>query len=402
MNILQIGTTDNLGGAANISWVIKRGLEKEGFDMPMFVSKKFSNDKDVFIIPRKVSKYLQYILSNDIDFSKTDWILDTKEFREADIVHLHNLHGWFFNLKTMQKMSELKPIIWTLHDMWAITPHCAHSFEVKDESGFYLCKKFNYYPCFLWNNTRYLSQRKRKIYSNSKMDIVVPSLWLKDKVENSVLGDKKIYLIYNGINENIFKRRDKLSSRGELKIPPHKKILLFISDGGKYNEFKGWSFFESIVKKYKADENILFVCIGGVESGFDPNLKNLLYIPRIYEKSILAKYFSSADIFIYPSIADNCPLIILEAMSCGTPIVTFNTGGIPELVDHNKGGYVAKYKDLNDLINGVEYILNLPADKLDKISNFNINKIKENFTEDIMLNKYRKLYFSIINNQKTK
>ena len=89
-------------------------------------------------------------------------------------------------------------------------------------------------------------------------------------------------------------------------------------------------------------------------------------------------------------------------MSCGTPIVTFNTGGIPELVDHNKGGYVAKYKDLNDLINGVEYILNLPADKLDKISNFNINKIKENFTEDIMLNKYRKLYFSIINNQKTK
>jgi len=119
--------------------------------MPMFVSEKKSHKTDVFEIPRQIHRYFQILLSNDIDYSKTDWILDTKEFKEADVVHLHNLHSWFFNLKTLEKISKLKPVIWTLHDMWAITPHCAHSYECELKDGFYQCPSLSSYPRIAWH-----------------------------------------------------------------------------------------------------------------------------------------------------------------------------------------------------------------------------------------------------------
>lgn len=396
MNILQIGTIDNVGGAASISWSLKKKLEEKGYIMPMFVSDKKSDNKDVFIIPQTLHKYFQILLSNDIDYSKTDWILGTKEFKEADVVHLHNIHGWFFNLKTLEKISKLKPVVWTLHDMWAITPHCAHSYNCKLKDGFYHCPSLNSYPRITWHNEKYLSWRKKSIYKNSNFNIVVPSLWLKDKVEESVLNDKEIDLIYNGIDENIFKILDKKEAQKELGIPLDRKVILFLSDGGRKNEFKGWNFIESVINKYKEDRNILFICVGGEENGIDPKYSNLLYVSRVSDKTILSKYFSASDAFLYPSLADNCPLVILEAMACGIPIVTFNTGGIPELVKHLENGYIAKYKDSDDLIKGISYILNLDSEEINRIKIASRLKLVSNFTVEKMVNQYEELYIRII------
>jgi len=129
MNILIIGTTDILGGAAKVSWDIKSALQKGGHKVSMFVADKRSKDRDVKVIPRVFwRKLLDFILAIEY-FVYTDWILNTDEFKSADIVHCHNLHGRFFNLRTIQKMSLMKPVVWTLHDEWAITPHCAYTLE---------------------------------------------------------------------------------------------------------------------------------------------------------------------------------------------------------------------------------------------------------------------------------
>ena len=396
MNILQIGTIDKAGGAASISWTIKKSLEILGHNMPMFVSSKYSNDQNVKIIPRTLHRYFSFILANDIDIFKTDWILKTEEFKNADIIHLHNLHGWFFNLKTLEKMCKLKPVIWTLHDMWAITPHCACSFDGELKNGFYQCPSLDLYPRILWHNEKYLMWRKRKIYENSKINIVVPSLWLGNKVENSVLKDKNKYLIYNGINTDIFKRTDKQIVRKELNIGKDKKILLFISDGGKDNKNKGWSHIEKLLIKYKNSNGIHFICIGNILNPENEIHSNITFIPKINDSKLLAKYYSSADIFVYPSLADSFGLVVAESMSCGTPILTFETGGIPEIVEHKKNGYIAKYKDQEDLERGLEYLLKLSEQDISKMSENSIQKVKENFTEEIMIKNYVKLYNELL------
>ncbi len=398
MKILQIGTVDKSGGAAMISWKIKCGLERLGNKVWMFVSTKCSNDSNVFIIKKTVHRYWSMIFSNDIDLFNTNWIIKTKEFRQADIVHFHNLHGWFFNLKTLQKISILKPSIWTLHDMWAITPHCAHSFDGELKNGFYQCPRLNMYPRILWHNEKYLMWRKRKIYEKSKLEIVVPSLWLKDKVQKSALGDKNIHLIYNGIDVNIFRRHNKETVREKLNIPKDKKIVLFISDGGKNNQYKGWGFVEKILNIHKNDTGILFICIGGKEADntSGKTASNILYIKKIIDQNLLAEYYSSADIFLYPSLADSFGLVAAESMGCGTPVLTFNTGGIPEIVEHKKNGYVANYGDIDDLEKGLQFLLKLSINEQTEMSKSSIDRITSNFTEEIMVNNYLNLYKKII------
>ncbi|MFA6430422.1 MAG: glycosyltransferase [Candidatus Paceibacterota bacterium] len=406
MKILQIGTADKSGGAALISWAIKKAMEKIGNKVSMFVGVKFSDDPNVFLIKRRIFykyyRYLCYLLSNDIDLFKTGWITKTKPFKEADIVHFHNIHGWFFNLKTFQKISTLKPTVWTLHDEWAITPYCAYAFDGELKNGFYQCNDLNIYPRMFWHNEKYLMHRKKKLYNNSNVTLVVPSMWLKNKVEKSVLKDKKIHLIYNGIDINIFKKTEKNEARKKLGITVDKKIILFVSDGGENNPFKGWVHVEKVLEKYKNDSSVHFLCIGGNSDKKNSIGSNITYVPKIKDPSLLAKYYSSADVFLYPSLADSFGLVVAEAMSCGTPVVTFETGGIPEIVDHEKNGYVAKYRDQEDLENGLKYILGKSDYDLLSMSNNAIDKIKDNFTEEIMTRNYLRLYESLIDNKNNK
>jgi glycosyltransferase involved in cell wall biosynthesis len=276
--------------------------------------------------------------------------------------------------------------------MWSITPFCAYSYGGKLKNGFYQCSSLKSHPRILWHNERYLMNKKRKIYNKSKFDLVAPSKWLKDKVDSSVLKEKDCHLIYNGIDQHIFKKNTNINYRKELNLDKNKKIILFLSDGGKNNPAKGWGFVEGVIKNFKNREDVMFLCIGGSERGVDDKYKNLLYIPRIKDKKLLASYFSAADMFLFPTLADNCPLTVLEAMSCGTPIVTFKTGGVPELVKHLRNGYVADYKNSDDLINGVKYILNLSKDDLLKISENSRDDVLNNFTIDKMVDQYIDLY----------
>lgn len=141
-------------------------------------------------------------------------------------------------------------------------------------------------------------------------------------------------------------------------------------------------------------KNILFLCIGGDEQ--DNNIENIRYINYIDDKELLAKYYSASDIFLFTSLAENFPLVILEAMACGLPVVSFDVGGVKEALIHKKNGYIAKYKDIDDLINGIEYVLNLNDNEILKISDFSIKGVQDNFTIKKMVNQYMELYKSLL------
>lgn len=395
MNILLIGTTDKLGGAAKISWEIKTTLEKKGHSVSMFVADKLSNDSNVKVIPRqKWRKILGFIFSID-DLLKTDWILKTKEFKEADIIHCHNLHGRFFNLSTLKKMSNLKPLVWTLHDEWAITPHCACTFEGdKIENGLFSCPDISVPPRLLWNNTRYLSWRKNSLYKKSKLNIVAPSNWLKKRIEKTILGNQKIKLIYNGIDTKIFQPKNKRESRSKLGLPMDKKIILFLADSSKESPWKGWKYAEEIINRYQDREDILFLNVGNLSDV--ENIKNVHFVKRLSDPKDVSLYYNAADIFLFTSIAENFPLVILEAMACGLPIVSFDVGGVKEALIHKVNGYLAEYKNKDSLLDGVKYLLTLDESELQKIKEASSSRAKSLFSVEDMIEDYMKLYDSLI------
>lgn len=419
MNILQINTLDIKGGGSKVAYNLKNELKKRGHYSSIFVAKKFSDDKDVFYIQRlnilfklikKITKRdanryirekIDKVFASDIDFYNIKGLFKSRQYKEADIIHCHNLHGGFFNLSALKKISKDKPLVWTLHDMWAITHRCPHAFDGKEKDGFYTCPRIDIYEEDLWRNEEYLKNKKRDIYNNIDVSIITPSLWLKRKVENSILKNKNILLVHNGIDSTtIFKPYDKKLSRIKLGLPIDKKIMLFSGYGGKNNAWKGWKYIEKIISFYKNDPNIIFICIGGKNSKQElPNGK-IIFIDYTDDEALIAKCYSAVDILLFPSIAENMPLTILEAMACGTPAVSFDVGGVKEIIDHKKDGYIANYCDISDLISGTEFMLNRSEREIIEMSKNAVEKIKNKFNLANMTDEYINIYQNILQNRK--
>lgn len=397
MNILQINTTDQKGGAAKVAYRLKNGLEKLGHETSMLVGRKYTADKNVFILNdvksfyQRVRKKLSYYLANDIDLFSSDKILKTEAFKKADIVHCHNLHSYYFNLNTLKKISKLKPIVWTFHDMWPITAHCAHSFDAPLKNGFWQCPSMEIFPPIAWHNEKYLESRKRNIYNKTDFTVVAPSDWLKNKVQESLLGQKEIYRIYNGIDTEVFKPISKNEARQKLNLPLDKKIVLSVVKRGQSNPWKGGNYINEAINALSDQKDVIFICIGGEISNHQ--VRNVDFIS---EEAILALYYSASDILLHPAIAETFGLTIAEGMACGLPVVSFVTGSIPELVENGWNGFLAKYKNSPDLISKLKTTLNLSLEKLKEMSINAQNKVKDNFTLPMMVNKYLNLYNQIL------
>ncbi len=413
MKVLQINTTNGRGGASKVDGILKSELERRGNEVNFFVGTNYdTTDTSVFLLDSQpwftkmlsailgrdmsnaVNRRLTSWLANDIDlFGASAKILKTPQFAQTDIVHCHNLHSNYFKLDVLAKIARQKPTVWTLHDMWAITPHCGYAYDGELKDGFYQCPSMDIYPPIAWHNEKYLRNKKRSIYDASSFNIVVPSDWLGNKVRASALGNQPLTLIYNGIDVSHFKPHDKNTAREELGLPIDKRIILFLAKGGTANERKGTTFVEEVLMHYQDSPEIAFLNVGGDARS---QTGNTLSLPFTHDETLLAKYYSSADVLIYPSLADNCPLVILEALACGLPIVAFNTGGIPELIDHKKTGYIANYRDTSDLLAGIRFVLTLPTNDYQVMRDQAVQVVQQKFTLAIMVDNYIKLYQKIL------
>jgi len=407
MNILQINTHDNTGGAAKVAYRLKDGLKKRGYSSWMLVGDKHSNSPDVKQIP--LNKYIQLgfsifstaILRPYLIFLSTFKIKKRNDVANSDIIHLHNLHGGYFNPLALPELTKLKPTIYTLHDMWALTGHCAHSFDCdKWQTGCGNCPYLNVYPKLWYDVTHKLWEIKKDISKRSNFIIVTPSRWLKNKLKKSILSDKKAYLIYNGIDHEIFRPMNKTDVRRKLNLPLDKTILMFSAHYGIKNFWKGGDYLLKALEQID-DENVFFLNIGSSEN-LDTRIKKSIEwvsIPYIDNEITMAEYYAASDLFLYPSLADNCPLVVLESMACSTPVIAFETGGIPELLTNMRTGYIARYKDVDDFVKGINLFLN-DIDLRAKAGLSARKDVEKHFTLDKMVTLYEELYHTLVPDEK--
>ena len=406
MNILFIQTFDNVGGAALVSWNLGNMLRSRGYNVKYIVGYKKSNSPIVYELNQNkllnwlgkiTNKNIKFmyrglyskILANDIDSGVSKEIFNHPWYKNADIIHCHNLHGNFFKLESLIKISQEKKVVWTLHDEWTIMASGACILQNKLINGFYIRDNLKLYPAMMWDNDKYLAHKKTEIYHKSDFRVVVPSKWLEKKVRSSILKNKQLHLVPNGIDVKIYKKQNKNEVRHELNLPLNKKIITFIADGGQKNSWKGWQYFQKIIRSFDNNDGLLFLSIGGQNTKADNNLLNINYI---YSPKIIAKYYSASDLVLCASLAESFCLVVVEAAACGVPIVSFPVGVVPELIDHKKNGYIAKYKDWSDLKNGIEYILSLDNKKIEKVSKNLIEKVKNDYSLSKMVERYEKLY----------
>lgn len=391
MNILKITASDNsTGGASRVAMDLANGLRIKGYTINIFSGTKTSTDPRIRKISKtKVHSAISHLLANDIEYFATDYLLTTPEFTKADIIQAHNVHGWYFNLGTLGKMSQEKPVVWTLHDMWAITPHCAHSSQSTATDGFFTCDSRADYPSLYWSNEVHLQQVKKRIYETARLHLVVPCQWLANKISQSILKDTPCTVIYNGIDTTRFIPSDQAVAREKLNLPKDKTIILFVANGGITNQFKGGDEVLTLAKNYSFDTTITFVCVGGPSDTIE---ENIVYRKGVTDKDILALYYAAADVFLFPSRHETFPLVVLEALAVGLPVVGFTVGGVPEAVTHRAHGYLTEPGNTAGLKEGIEYIRALNPVVRENLKQTCSTHVQNNFSIENMVNKYQDLY----------
>ena len=401
MKILHINTTLGKGGAANLmadlAYKIKEMQDVEACFIVAFSSRNsfrgVSSLKDSVRYPKGYKKLTRILSERFFQYRylplEYGAIISELKRVNPDIIHLHNIHGGYFETSLLKKMSEFAPVIWTFHDMFNFTGHCAYSFDCERwGTGCGKCPHLYIPPAIKKDRTKANLKYKKKIYESSNFTIITPSKWLYDCVKRSVLKDKDIRLIHNGIDTDIFKKTDKFKARDRLSLPKDKKIILFSADGGVENPFKGGKFVFDVYENLKKREDILFLNIGGEENSVSGNWRNYGYIESENEMALMC---SAADIYLFPTLADNCPLSVIESMSCGLPVVTFDVGGVPEIIAHEKTGYIAKYKDPDDLLHGVNMLLD-DENLRSNLGEAGEKRARELFDAKAMTQKYHELY----------
>jgi glycosyltransferase involved in cell wall biosynthesis len=404
-SVLHINSCDVVGGAALLAYNLSKRLNDNGIDSRLIVAKKYSQDERVEVMPQ--SKSISQMILNQSIWLKVEWdglyrsatfkIKENNNFKKADVIHLHNIHGGYFSRFFLPELASLKPVVWTLHDIQELAAPCGKLVNCDHHE---LCKH-NGCPHFSGkipsDRAFFLWKNKRNIYHISAIRrIICPSHWLKERAKNSNLEGKDIHVIHNGIDTGIFKRSDQDAARKMLALPPDKNILLFIAQGGVSIDAKGGCLFQDIYNRLKTRKDLFFITIGGNGTRKTDNWRE---IPYLYDSEMLARYYSAADLFVYPTKADVFGLVVAESISCGTPVITFSVGGIPEIVDHMVTGYLAREGDLKDLMYGIDLFLTnsqlrtWTADKGPEI-------VKSNFSLEKMTREYIKVYNEAIEDPK--
>lgn len=278
------------------------------------------------------------------------------EFR-PNVIHLHNLHNSYINLPML--FSYIKrhdiPTVWTLHDCWAFTGQCPHFTMAKCDkwkSGCRGCVQYREYPVALYDNTKTMWKLKKKWFTGiNNMTIVTPSEWLAGLVKESYLREYSVKVINNGIDLNVFKPTEN-DNREKWGVTTEQRVVLGVSFG--WGVKKGLDCFIRLASEL--DEREFKIVLVGTDEKVDKQLPaNVISIHRTQNQEELAGIYTAADVFVIPTREDNFPTVSIEALACGTPVVTFRTGGSPEILD-DKTGIVVEVDNVDATENAIRKI----------------------------------------------
>lgn len=389
INICEYGST------GRIMLNIAEKLRKNGIEVYTFsrkwIKQESPNEYHGFFasfFENALHHILAFLTGLEGYFSFFGTLLLVKKLKKIspDVIHLHNLHGWYINIPVLFKYIKKNNvrIIWTLHDCWAFTGHCPH-FDLigcqKWQSGCFDCPLYKEYPSSLKDNSKTIYKLKKKWFTGIKdLTIVTPSQWLANLVRESFLGSYKIKVINNGIDLDIFKPTD--SDFRQKYNCEDKFIILGVAFG--WGRKKGLDIFIELSKRLGERFKIVLV---GTNEDVDKQLpENIISIHRTSNQAELAEIYSAADLFVNPTREDTYPTVNMESIACGTPVITFKTGGSPEILDETCGCVVPK-DDIEKLYNEIIRIYEeKPFLKNDCLLN------AKAFNKDDRFNEYVSLY----------
>lgn len=383
MKIVQINTFSNKS-TGTIMMNIHKKLLTEGIESYVVWGRgREAKDNTEIYMNDKMGIYTHALYTRLTDktgsYSKrsTRKLIEKLEQIKPDLIHLHNIHGYYINIEMLFnyiRKNNIK-VVWTLHDCWAFTGHCPH-FELigcnKWKEQCYNCPQKNIYPKSILDNSKCNYQKKKELFTGLDIIIVTPSKWLAELVKKSFLKEYQVKVINNGINTDIFKYRES-DFKKKFNIED-KKIILGVAS--EWTKEKGLYDFINLSKI--VDETVKIVLVGLNKKQIKQIPSNIIGIERTENAEQLAEIYSVANIYFNPTYADNYPTTNLEALACGTPVITYNTGGSPECIDGTNGIVT----DFENFCKKYKQYLNINY-KLENNADNNINE---------MINKYIKIY----------
>ena len=416
MRILMVNTSELTGGAAIAANRLMTALNSTRHEARMLVRDRNTDSNLVSTIPNGAKQKCDFILERlgiffengcrkhrlfEVDTATrgTD-ITRLEAFQQADIIHLHWVNQGMLSLNGIGKILTCgKPIVWTMHDMWPFTGICHHSADCKAWK-----EQCGNCPILRRGSNKDLSHRrflkKAQTYAKGKMAFIGCSNWLTDLAKQApLLQGQRIESIPNAIDTDFYQPSSKAQAREALHLPENKHILLFVAQKAT-NPNKGIQYLKKALEIICQDDSTakdkMQLVIVGLEAS---TLKDAFPISTttyeyISDAEKMRQLYNASTLLMMPTLQDNLPNTIVEAMACGVPCVGFNVGGLPQLIAHQQTGYLAQYKDSKDFAEGIKYCLK--EGNIEKMAISSREKAVANFSQPVVAQQHIALYESLL------
>ena len=415
MKVLSVSTSDMRGGAAKAAYRLHQGLLSLGVDSKMLVQSKSGEDPTVIAPLGKFRKGLS-ALRPTLDMLpislfggaqrsfSTAWLPDGLDAQlqrlSPDIIHLHWVNKGFVRIESLPKFRGR--LVWTLHDMWPMTGGCHSDLgceRYQEACG--NCPQLG--RACKHDLSDWILRRKKRAWDGLDLTLVCPSRWMAECAwESTIFREKRIEVIPNGLDLEVFRPVGRAAAREWLGLPKEKRLLLFSAINPLKNPYKGFAYFQQAMHRLRESQlgdDLEIVILGSNTPQEKPNLPfPAHYMGVLHDEISLALIYAAVDLLAAPSIQDNLPQTVMEAIACGTPCAGFRVGGIPDMITDQENGYLADFGDVQDIAHGIEWILEKP-ERYAKLSNEARLKAERQYDQKKTAKQYIDLYQDLIRRQ---
>lgn len=440
--IAYFSTSDQAGGAERIASLLHTGMLARGHHSTLYVGEKRGEVAATeVLIPGQVRRRLARFLLESSDRHAVDgrvrislvarklarllevdrwagWKMGIEDFdypesrrvfrhlsTSPQLVHGHNLHGGYFDLRFLPQLSSRYPTVLTLHDEWLLTGHCAYTLGCQRwQTGCGKCPALETYPAVGRDATSFNLQRKRSIYQQSRLYLATPSRWLMERAESSILSPAILgrRVIPYGIELCVFRPGDREEARHRLGIRGNALVVLYLANRGRANPFKDFETMEGAIARIGSSQpsrELIFLCVGQAAPTAWVGGAKVVSIGYTSAREEVADYYRAADLFVHAAKTDNFPLTILEAMACGLPVVATAVGGIPEQVEDGETGWLVPPRDAEALATRITQLMEEPVAR-EAMGRAGAEKAAVAYSLERMVQQYEDWYAEILDQER--
>lgn len=408
MKVLSISTSDLSGGAAVAASRLHHGLLADKINSTMLVGEKLGSDphtialnnnftfslrRNLDQLPLKLEKAPESIGHRTLAWLPNKKLAHTIEAQSPDLIHLHWTQNGFMPLSLLEKIT--KPLVWTFHDLWPVCGAFHHEYK----------NDLRYPEAYSSSNRppsrkgldldRRIANRKARVYAKHQIEAIVPSRWMAEQVQKSHLWqDRPLTVIPIGLDTQIFKPIERKAARDLLNLPQNKTLILFGAMYAGSDKNKGYPQLREALEQLTLPKDDVELAIFGMSApseGEEPLPYPAHWMGVLRDTYTLAALYSAADVMVVPSLQESFGQTASESLACGTPVVSFDTSGLKDIVDHQQNGYLAKPFDPADLAEGIRYILADSA-RYHSLSEEARKKVEKTFSLPTVVAQHRKVY----------